>query len=177
MKKLTKLKDGHYIGMAAIKIDMIPSAENLDSDIKVALKKNLALYAEVVNMLAHGSNLPDTVLEMLCITKKVSNQSYEAQPNLFLVIRKFGSQPSLLDAKIQAFCDSCSASLQSSSYTVQSAGDSWDDLQVALSSIKEESVLSLEKQVRVGTLPGQSGFMSYTDPYRLLEANNFERVY
>lgn len=177
MKKLTKLKDGHYIGMAAIKIDMIPSAENLDSDIKVALKKNLALYAEVVNMLAHGSNLQDTVLEMLCITKKVSNQSYEAQPNLFLVIRKFGSQPSLLDAKIQAFCDSCSASLQSSSYTVQSAGDSWDDLQVALSSIKEESVLSLEKQVRVGTLPGQSGFMSYTDPYRLLEANNFERVY
>lgn len=177
MDKLTRLKDGNYIGTAALRIEMIPSSANLDPDIMVALKKNVSLHAEMVNVVAHGSTQQDTVLELLCITKEVAGQTYEAQPCLFLVIRKYGSQPNIIKSKLQAFCDSCSASLQSSSYIVKSESDSWIDLQNALSSVQEASVFSLEKQVRIGTFPGQSGFMCYTNLYHLEGANNFERVY
>lgn len=177
MEKLTRLKDGSYIGIAAIEIEMIPLAANLDSDASTALKKNMSMFGEMVNVVAHGSVQQDTVLELLCVTKAVSGQTYDAQPNLFIVIRKFGRNLNAIQEKLRTFCDSCSASLQSSAYTVKSADQSWDDIRELLSGIQETSTFSLEKQVRIGTFTGQSGYMCYTNPYRLDEADNFERVY
>ena len=177
MEKLTRLKDGNLIGVAALEIDMIPAAANLDADTAAALRKNVTMFAEMVNVVAHGSNQQDTVLELLCVTKAVSGQTYDAQPCLFIVIRKFGRDPGAIEAKLRSFCDSCSASLQSSSYVVKSMDTSWTDLQACLSGIRQESALSLEKQVRIGSFPGQAGYMCYTNPYRLEEASNFERVY
>ena len=177
MEKLTRLKDGSYIGIAAIEIEMIPLAANLDSDASAALKKNVSMFAEMVNVVAHGSVQQDTVLELLCVTKSVTGQTYEAQPNLFIVIRKFGRNPNAIEEKLRTFCDSCSASLQSSAFIVKSVAQSWSDVRELLSGIQENSTLSLEKQVRIGTFTGQSGYMCYTNPYRLDEADNFERVY
>ena len=177
MEKLTRLKDGSYIGVATLEIDMIPAASNLDADTNVALKKNMTMFAEMVNVVAHGSNQQDTVLEILCITKSISGQTYEAQPHIFIAVRKFGRNPTSIEQKLKAFCDNCSASLQSSSYTVNTADQSWEDLKTLLSGVEKKSVLSLEKQVRIGTLSGQAGYMCYTNPYRLDEVNNFERVY
>ena len=82
MEKLTRLKDGSYIGVATLEIDMIPAASNLDADTNVALKKNMTMFAEMVNVVAHGSNQQDTVLEILCITKSITGQTYEAQPHI-----------------------------------------------------------------------------------------------
>lgn len=124
MEKLTRLKDGSYIGVATLEIDMIPAASNLDADTNVALKKNMTMFAEMVNVVAHGSNQQDTVLEILCITKSISGQTYEAQPHIFIAVRKFGRNPTSIEQKLKAFCDNCSASLQSSSYTVNTADQS-----------------------------------------------------
>ncbi|MBR2198087.1 MAG: hypothetical protein IJ909_06670, partial [Fibrobacter sp.] len=90
---------------------------------------------------------------------------------------KFGRNPNAIEEKLRTFCDSCAASLQSSAYKVKSPDKSWSDLRVLLSEIQENSALSLEKQVRIGSFTGQSGYMCYTNPYRLDEADNFERVY
>ncbi len=156
---------------------MIPAAANLDSDTAAALKKNMTMFAEMVNVVAHGSSQQDTALELLCVTKSVSGQTYDAQPIIFIVIRKFGRNQRLIEEKLRTFCDSCAASLQASAYTIKSADRSWDDLRELLSGIKETSALSLEKQVRIGTLTGHAGYMCYTNPYRLDEVSNFERVY
>ena len=152
MEKFTRLKDGNSIGIAALEIDMIPAAANLDSDSSVALKKNMTMFAEMVNVVAHGSNQQDTVLELLCITTPITGQTYEAQPRLFIVIRKFGRNAATIESKLKSFCDSCSASLQSTSYTLKSIDESWNDLRLYISGVKEDSVLSLEKQVRIGQL-------------------------
>lgn len=177
MKKITRLKDGNHIGIATLEIDMIPAATNLDADISVALKKNMTMFAEMVNVVAHGSNQQDTVLELLCVTTPVTGQTYKAQPKLFIIIRKFGRNPVTIESKLKSFCDSCAASLQSTLYIIKSAEESWEDLQHSVSSIQEESSLSLEKQVRIGQISGQTGYMCYTNPYRLENINNFARVY
>ena len=61
MEKMTRLKDGNIIGIAALEIDMIPAAANLAPDGSAALKKNMTMFAEMVNVVAHGSNQQDTV--------------------------------------------------------------------------------------------------------------------
>lgn len=177
MKKITRLKDGNCIGIAALEIDMIPAATSLDADISVALKKNMTMFAEMVNVVAHGSNQQDTVLELLCVTTPVTGQTYKAQPKLFIIIRKFGRNPVIIESKLKSFCDSCAASLQSTLYIIKNAEESWEDLQHSVSSIQEESSLSLEKQVRIGQISGQTGYMCYTNPYRLENISNFARVY
>ncbi len=177
MEKLTRLKDGNHIGIAAIEVDMIPTATNLDTDVLVALKKNMTMFAEMVNVVAHGSSQQDTVLELLCITTPVNGQSYKAQPKLYIIVRKFGRNPGAIQAKLKSFCDSCAASLQSMSYTIKNDKESWEDLKLFVSGIHEESSLSLEKQVRIGQISGQTGYMCYTNPYRLENINNFDRVY
>lgn len=177
MDKMTRLKDGNYIGIAALEIDRIPAATNLDTDVSVALKKNMTMFAEMVNVVAHGSNQQDTVLELLCVTIPASGQTYAAQPKLFIVIRKFGRSPAMIESKLNSFCESCSASLQSTSYTLKNREESWQDLQQYLAGVQEDSALSLEKQVRIGQISGQTGYMCYTNPYRLEGVNNFERVY
>ena len=93
MKKMTRLKDENHIGIAALEIDMIPAAAILDSDNSAALKKNMTMFGEMVNVVAHGSNQQDTVLELLCITTPITGQTYEAQPKLSIVVRKFGRNP------------------------------------------------------------------------------------
>lgn len=177
MNRLTRLQDGNTIGIAALEIEMIPAAANLDPDLPTALKKNVTMFAEMVNIVAHGSNQQDTVLELLCVTAPVYGQAYAAQPKLFVVIRKFGRNPLTIESQLKSFCDSCSASLQSTSYTLKSMDESWNDLQLLISGVREESSLSLEKQVRVGQISSQSGYVCYTNPYRLESINNFERVY
>lgn len=177
MEKMTRLKDGNHIGIAALEIDMIPAAVNLDSDNSAALKKNMTMFSEMVNVVAHGSNQQDTVLELLCITTPITGQTYEAQPKLFIVVRKYGRNPVMIESKLRSFCDSCSASLQSTSYTLKSVDESWNDLQRYIMGIHEESTLSLEKQVRIGQISGQTSYMCYTNPYKLEDINNFERVY
>ena len=177
MEKLTRLKDGSFIGIAVLEIDMIPAAVNIDADTSVALKKNMTMFAEMVNVVAHSSNQQDTALELLCVTTPVYGQTYEAQPKLFVVIRKYGRNPNVITSKLNTFYENCSASLQSMSFTVKQAQPSWEDLQLSLAAIQEDSVLSLEKQVRIGTISGQMGYMCYTNPYRLENVSNFERVY
>ena len=154
MDKMTRLKDGNYIGIAALEIDRIPAAANLDADVLISLKKNMTMFAEMVNVVAHGSNQQDTVLELLCVTIPASGQTYAAQPKLFIVIRKFGRSAAIIESKLNSFCDSCSASLQSTSYTLKSREESWQDLQQYLAGIREDSALSLEKQVRIGQISG-----------------------
>lgn len=177
MEKLTRLKDGNYIGIAAIEIEMIPLAVNIDSEKAIALKKNMTMFSEMVNVVAHGSSQQDTVLEMICVTVPISGQTYEAQPKLFIVIRKFGRNPSFIESKLKSFCDSCYASLESMMYKLKSMDESWHDLQLYISEIHEESTLSLEKQVRIGQFSNQSGYVCYTNPYKLDDINNFGRVY
>lgn len=177
MERLTRLKDGNYIGATALEIEMIPSAANIDADISIALKKNVSVFAEMVNVVAHGSNQQDTVLELLCVTASVSGQTYEAQPKLFLIIRKFGRDPERIKAKLKSFYETCSSSLQTSSFVLNPVEESWTNLKRLMNGVQEESALSLEKQVRIGTLPNQTGYVCYTNPYRLEEISNFERVY
>ena len=177
MKKMTRLKDGSLIGIAALEIEMIPSAENLASDLAAALKSNLAAFAEIVNTAAHSSAQQDTVLELLCVTESIRGQSYEARPILFIVIRKFGRDPARIESRLQSFCTGCAASLQSMSYILKSPEESWQDLQRLVSGIREETALSLEKQIRIGRFYSRGGYLGYTDPYRLEEINNFERIY
>lgn len=177
VEKLTRLKDGNCIGISALEIDMIPSATNLDTDTAQALKKNVSMFSEMVNVVSHDSIQQDTVLELLCITATITGQTYTAQPKLFIIIRRFGRSTGAITSKLEAFCDSCSASLRSASYLVKSADESWRDLQKLISGIREESALSLEKKVRVGTISGQTGYVCYTNPYQLDDVDNFARVY
>lgn len=177
MKRLTRLKDGNHIGIAALEIDMIPAAAILDSDNSTALKKNMTVFAEMINTVAHGSIQQDTVLELLCVTTPITGQAYKAQPKLFIVARKFGRNAATIESKLRTFCDSCSASLQSTSYKLKSVDESWEDLQHYIAGVREESALSLEKQVRIGQFSSQTGYVCYINPYKLEHTNNFERVY
>ena len=177
MEKITRLKDGNFIEIAALEIEMIPSAANIDPDLSAAMKKNMMVFAEMVNMTTHGSGQQDTVLELLCVTEPVSGQAYQAQPKMFVIIRKFGRNPALLETKLKSFCENCSASLNSLGFILKSPGKSWEDLNRSVSGIHEECCLSLEKQVRVGQLYGSGGYLCYTNPYQLEDISNFERIY
>ena len=177
MEHITRLKDGNYIGTAALEIEMIPAAANLDADVSKALKTNVSTFAEMVNVVSHGFQQQDTVLELLCITALVTGQTYAAQSKLFIVIRKYGRSTTVIQSRLDAFLDTCLAALQSASYVVKNADESWRDLTALLGSLKEQTVLSLEKQVRVGSIPGQMGYMCYTNPYKLEGTNNFSRLY
>ena len=177
MDRIIHLKDGNHIGVSVLEINSIPTASNLDADVFIALKKNMTLFAELLNMIAQGAIQQDTVAELLCVSMPVDGQVYSAKLHIFLVFRKHGKSTVSIQTKLRAVHDSCSASLQSSSYITNDAESSWQACTDVLLSIQEDSVLSLEKQVRTGTMPGQMGLLCYTNPYRLEEVNNFSRVY
>lgn len=177
MERMTHLKDGSCIGIAAIEIETIPASANLDEDPNVALKKNVSMYAEMLQMAAQGASLQDTVIELLCVTVPISGQTYVAQPKLFLVFRKFGRDQELIRKKLHAIAGNCFASLQASAYIVKRTENSWNALQEALNGIQEETLISIEKKVRIGTLPGQMGYMCYTNIYKQDGVQNFSRVY
>lgn len=177
MEKITRLKDGNYIGISALEIEAIPAAANLDEELNVALKKNASMYAEIIQIATQGASQQDTVIELLCVSNPVSGQTYAAQPKLFLVFRKFGRNLELMQQKLRAMADSCYASLQASAYIVKSTDASWSELQKAMQGVHEESLISIEKNVRVGTMPGQMGYMCYTNTYKQDGIHNFSRVY
>lgn len=177
MEKITLLKDGNCIGIAALEIEAIPAASNLDEDPDAALRKNAAMYAEMLNTVTQGAVQQDTVVELLCATVPVTGQTYAAKPRLFLVLRKFGRNPEVLQQKLAALAGASLASLQSSAYVVKDAERSWNGLQSVLQGVLEQSLLSLEKNVRVGTVPGQMGYMCYTNAYKQENVQNFSRVY
>lgn len=177
MESIIHLKDGNHIGCSVLQIKSIPAASNLDTDISNALKKNTALFTELLNVVVQGAKQQDTAIELLYCSIPVDGQVYSAQPNIFLVFRKYGKNITSTQAKLRAVQESSKASLQSSSYVIEDAESSWKACSNALLSIQEDSVLSLEKQVRTGVIPGQMGLLCYTNPYRLEEAGNFSRVY
>ena len=102
MERITRLKDGNYIGIAAIEIEAIPTSANLDEDLNAALKKNVSMYAEMLQITSQEATQQDTVIELLCITVPISGQTYAAQPKLFLVFRKFGRNPEIIQQKLHA---------------------------------------------------------------------------
>lgn len=177
MERITRLKDGNCIGIAALEIEAIPASVNLDEDSNAALKKNASMYAEMLQIAAQGASQQDTVIELLCLTVPISGQTYAAQPRLFLVFRKFGRNQEVIQQKLRAMTGNCLASLQASAYIVKQAETSWDTLQEALNGIQEEALISIEKNVRVGSLPGQMGYMCYTNAYKQDGIQNFSRVY
>jgi len=177
VERITRLRDGNRIGIAAIEIEEIPAAANLDEESNAALKKNASMYAEMLQIAAHGASQQDTVIELLCLTEPISGQAYTAQPRLFLVFRKHGRYQETISQKLKAIVGSCVASLQASAYIVKNADDSWETLQSLLNGVREESLISIEKNVRVGTLPGQMGYMCYTNSYKQDGIQNFSRVY
>ena len=137
----------------------------------------MILFAELLNMISQGAIQQDTVAELLYISMPVDGQIYSAQPHIFLVFRKHGKSIVSIQTKLRAVHEGCSASLQSSSYITGDMESSWQSYTEALLSIRENSVLSLEKQVRTGTIPRQMGYLCYANPYRLDEVNNFTRVF
>ena len=177
MEKITRLKDGNYIGISVLEIEAIPAAANLDEESNAALKKNASMYAEMIQIATQSASQQDTVIELLCVTNPVSGQTYAAQPKLFLVFRKFGRNLELMQQKLQAMVGSCYASLQASAYIVKGIDTSWNALQKAMHEVHEESLISIEKNVRVGTMPGQMGYMCYTNTYKQDGIHNFSRVY
>lgn len=177
MERIVRLKKGNFIGSSALEIKSIPSTSNLDADMPRALKKKVALFAELLKMIIQGAVEQNTVAELLYISTPVSGQVYLAQPRIFLVFRKYGRSVASIQAQMDALCERCSASLQSSSYVVGDVASSWQACAHAVQNMREESVISLEKQVRTGTIPGQMGFLCYANPYHLDEINNFSRVY
>lgn len=60
---------------------------------------------------------------------------------------------------------------------VKREAESWETLQEALNGIQERSLISIEKNVRNGALPGQMGYLCYTNAYQQDEIHNFSRVY
>ena len=177
LDRIIHLKNGNHIGVSALEISAIPAASNLDADVSVALKKSVALFVELLNMITLGAAQQDTVAELLYISKPVDGQVYAAQPQIYLVFRKFGANADSIRTKLNAIYKSCSASLQSLSYVASEEEPSWHACTDAMQSIRDDSILSLEKQVRIGTMPGQTGFLCYTDPFRLNEVSNFVRVF
>lgn len=175
--KIVHLKDGNHIGISALEIRSIPASANLAADVSQALQKNMSLFAEMLNMIAHDATQQDTVAELLCISIPVSGQVYTAQPHLYLVLRKHGRDIRAIQSRLHTVIASCSASLQSVSYEVKNLSDSDDGLFECLHLINEDAVLSLEKRVRTGTMPGQMGHLCYTNLFRLDEVSNFSRVY
>lgn len=177
MERITRLKDGNLIGLAALEIEAIPASTSIDEDNASALKKNASIFAEMLNMAAQGASQQDTVVELLCITTPVTGQAYSAKPHMFLVFRKYGKNLGIIQSKLSSMVSNSRASLQSSSYIVKKDEVSWNSLQEALQKISGNTVLSLEKSVRVGTIPGQTGYMCYADSLRLETINNFSRMY
>lgn len=177
MERVTQLRDGNCIGIAALEIEAIPAATSIDEEQAVAFKKNVSLYAEILNLATQGAVQQDTAIELLCVTVPESGQAYSAKPRLFLVFRKFGKNASLLLSKLKGIASNCVASLQASSYIVRNETDSWKELMNALQGLSEESVVSLEKSVRIGSIPGQMGYMCYTNSYHVDGVSNFSRVY
>ena len=177
MERITHLKDGNCIGIAAIEIEAIPASANLDEEPNAALKKNASMYAEMLQIAAQGASQQDTVIELLCLTVPISGQTYAAQPKLYLVFRKFGRNQDLIQQKLHAMAGNCFASLQASAYIVKRTDDSWKTLQEALNGVQQGSMISIEKNVRIGTLPGQMGYMCYTNTYKQDGVQNFSRVY
>lgn len=177
MERITRLKDGSIIGMSALEIEAIPADANMDEDTASALKKNASVFAEMLNMASQGVSQQDTVVELLCITEPVSGQTYSAKPRLFLVFRKYGKNAANMQTRLTTMLNSGAASLRSSAYIVKKEDASWQSLQEAIRRISGNTVLSLEKSVRVGTIPGQAGYMCYTNSLCQETVNNFSRMY
>lgn len=177
MERVTRLRNGHFIGIAVLAIEAIPVTKNIDEDQAVALKKNASLFAEILNTATQETVQQDIAIELLCITVPENGQIYTAKPKLFIVIRKYDKTANNLLSWLEAIAVNCAASLQASSYIVKNEIDSLRELTNTLQGISEESIVSLEKSVRIGSIPGQAGYMCYTNPYQAEEIHNFSRVY
>lgn len=97
-----KLPNGKCISSNIFEIIAFPKAEIIDNDNKKAFEINKKAFNQMIFELHKISDVNSTVAEILWISEKVENQTFESKVRVFVIIRKIGSNIDLLNREINA---------------------------------------------------------------------------
>lgn len=97
-----KLPNGKCISSNILEITAFPKAEIIDNDNRKAFEMNKKAFNQMIFELNKISDANLTVAEILWISEKVENQTFESKVRVFIVLRKIGSNIDLLNREINA---------------------------------------------------------------------------
>lgn len=97
-----KLPNGKCIASNIFETTAFPKAEIIDNDNKKAFEINKKTFNQMIFELHKISDVNSTVAEILWISEKVENQTFESKVRVFVIIRKIGSNIDLLNREINA---------------------------------------------------------------------------
>lgn len=173
---LSELEDGTCVACQAFEITAIPLATRLNQDMLAAIRSNTATFLEML-ISAHGlSGMQDTVLELLFATVPAVRQIYAAQIRIFLILRKYGEDPSLLAKSMRMLANNLRTSLEGGHYTCQEKPEDDEDFRQLLSGIRMESVYQLERIKKLSQSYAYGGFYGYADPFPIDSTHNYNRL-
>jgi len=95
-----KLPNGKCISSNILEITAFPKAEIIDNDNRKAFEMSKKAFDQIVFELHKISDANSTVAEILWISEKVENQTFESKVRVFIIIRKIGNNSALLDNEI-----------------------------------------------------------------------------
>ena len=175
--KTIRLKDGNCISMGVIEVSAIPFTDTLGEDRETALQKNSTVFSGLITMTIQMAGQQDVVAELLCVAIPVKGQVYKAKPCLFIILRKYGIDRVQNEKIVSVLLNNYVKTLRSNAYTAGVIESDNESFQSVLMAISSSAVYTMEKQIRMGSIPGQIGYAYYVDSVKIDDLNRLEGVY
>lgn len=97
-----RLPNGKQIASNILEVTAFPKSDIIDNDSKKAFEMNKKAFNQMIFELHKISDANSTVAEILWISEKVENQTFESKARVFIVIRKIENNIDLLNREINA---------------------------------------------------------------------------
>lgn len=103
MERITSLGNGLYVGLSIAEIQTIPYYALINNNLDRANIANHVFFSQLLNSLHRKSDDGMTAFEIMFSSSKVTNQTYNAQVKMHLIIRQMGKTVDEIKLKLESF--------------------------------------------------------------------------
>ena len=103
MGKIFNLANGMNVGISIAEIRTIPYFVLIDNNLDIANYSNHVFFTHLLNNFHRKSSDGMTAFEIMFSSTKVTNQTYNAQVKMHLVIRQMGTNISEIKAVLDSY--------------------------------------------------------------------------
>lgn len=165
MGKIFGLPNGMNVGMSIAEIRTIPYFALIDNNLDRANNSNHVFFSHLLNSFHRKSSDGTTSFEIMFSSSKVTNQTYNAQVKMHLVIRQMGKNISEINATLESYENSLKNEFTDNFFDIYFAKteDAYENYCAHLRSIDTTVVSSVSKKEDeiVSTL-SQNGYIYET---------------
>lgn len=165
MGKIFVLPNGMNVGISIAEIRTIPYFALIDNNLDKANYSNHVFFSHLLNNFHRKSSDGMTSFEIMFSSSKVTNQTYNAQVKMHLVIRQMGKNISEINAVLESYENSLKNEFTDSFFDISFAKteDSYESYCAHLRSIDTTTVSSVsKKEDEIVSALSQNGYIYET---------------